>query len=130
MESCYPFDFHLYNNDVKITLGRIYISKKLAKALIVKFLKRENIFVEVMEECLLANPNLKNVCDVLENMTKGNQFMLKDCLISSDRIFTWSNARKHHIGDRDFFWYRTFLGKWRPEDIGSKIIVVDEINLK
>ena len=130
MENRYPFDFHLYSNEVKITPGKIYISKKLAKALIVKFLKRENIFVEVMEECLLAHPNLKNVCDVLENMTKGNQFMLKDCLIFSDRTFSWPNARKHHIGDIDLFWYRTFFRKWRLETIGCKLIVVDGINLK
>lgn len=79
------------------------ISQKMAKALIVKFLKRERIFYEMMIECMLYHPMLKNVNDVLNNMTIEGTF-LYDCLYSSRRMFAWDRAQRYHIENIDKYW--------------------------
>ena len=105
----YPFDF-IPKSDICLGIHKMDISRKLAKALIIKFLKRERVFYEVMIECMLYHPRLKTVDDVLNNMTESNTY-LYDSLFSSARMFSWNMAQRYHIGNEDGFWIR-LKDKW------------------
>lgn len=98
----YPFDC-LDKKTKKGNIGPIHISKKLAKALIVKFLKREHAFDEMMTECMLYDKKLKSVNDVLNNMVRG-EVLLSDCLYNADRTFAWSEAQVYHKDGYGIFW--------------------------
>ena len=100
----YPFDI------LPMRKGSTTISKEMAKALIVKFLKRENIFYEVITECMLSHPQLTTVTEVLENMVKGAP-CLHYCLWYSERMFSWSDAQRYHVGNNDNYW-SDLLRKW------------------
>lgn len=97
----YPFDSLEANNA---------ITQKVAKAMIVKFLKREGCFKEVITECLLAHRQLKTVEDALNNMA-ARHHRLEECLFWSDRIFPWEDAKIYHKGNWDGYW-RHLRDKW------------------
>lgn len=109
----YPFDMIDPNK-------RYCISRKLAKALIVKFLKRERIFKELVTECLLYHRHLKTVDDVLENMTHPSQ-LLYECLFYSKNIFSWEGAKWYHIGNEDYYWTE-LKEKWENL-VGHQIMI-------
>lgn len=91
----YPFD--------NIPLQDGYVSKKYAKALIIKFLKRERIFKELIAECISYHPFLSTPKDVLDNMVKGTPYLCQ-CLLPS-RIFSWYGAELYyHQGKIDDYW--------------------------
>lgn len=79
----YPFDI-LNSKDT--------VTRKEAKSLIIKFLKREGCFKEMMSECMLYH-HFKTVDQVLDNMV--STAYLCDCLFYSDRIFPWEYAKTH-----------------------------------
>lgn len=121
----YPFDFNkgVYKSKLKV-------SKKLAKALIVKFLKREHIFKEMVTECMLWDNSLKTVDDVLDRMVQGNPYLMQ-CLYYSERTFVWSQAKIYHKENLDAFWNR-LKDKWAcaidvhgSEEFRSNSIMVD-----
>jgi hypothetical protein len=80
----YPFDI-LNSKDT--------VTRKEAKALIIKFLKRERCFKEMITECLNYHLHLHTVDEILDNMTDA--FSLDECLFYSDRIFPWEYAKTH-----------------------------------
>jgi len=121
----YPFDAQNYI-DLKCNSCEVHISKKLAKALIVKFLKSQHTFKEFITECQLSNKKLKTVETILNNMVKGKPF-LSDCLLDSDRSFTWVGAKVYHECDNDYFWSNLYdeFKVLVMESFDNKTVIVD-----
>jgi predicted AAA+ superfamily ATPase len=67
----YPFDI-LNDKDT--------VTRKEAKVLIVKFLKREHCFKEMITECLRYHTHLHSIDEILDNMTDA--FSLDECFYS------------------------------------------------
>lgn len=111
MEYKQPYPFDKLNVD--------FVSKKLAKALIVKFLKRERIFYEMITECMLYH-GFNRVEDVLNNMTLGNP-LLYECLYYASNTFPWEGAKRYHIGNKDKYWLKLMI-KWENL-VGHHIMV-------
>lgn len=111
MEYKQPYPFDKLNVDL--------VSKKLAKALIVKFLKRERIFYEMITECMLYH-GFNRVEDVLDNMTHGNP-LLYECLFYASHTFPWEGAKRYHIGNKDRYWSKLIF-KWEKL-VGHHIMV-------
>ena len=92
----YPFDI----------IKEASVTRKQAKALIVKFLKREGCFNDVITDCMRCHPYLETVDDVLNQLT--GTFFLKDCLYLSSVMFRWDSSITHDYGYwldvRDRWW--------------------------
>ena len=97
----YPFE-RLKDNET--------ITRKEAKAFIVKFLKREGCFKEMVSECMLSH-HFNTVEEVLNNMVKTSY--LDDCLFYADRIFSWESAKIYHVANRDGYWSKLRDGWWK-----------------
>ena len=96
------------------------ITRKEAKALIVKFLKREGCFKEMMSECMLYH-HFKTVDQVLNNMV--NTADLCDCLFYSDRTFPWGNAKTHSRT----YWSELRDKWWKKLNYPAKMINIKRI---
>jgi len=96
----YPFDI-LNDKDA--------VTRKEAKALIIKFLKREHCFKEMITECLRYHTHLHSIDEILDNMTDA--FSLYECLFYSDRIFPWERATTIDKGNANGYW-RNLRDKW------------------
>lgn len=105
--------------------GEEAITQKEAKAMVVKFLKREHCFKELVTECMLAHPQLKTVEDVLNNITEIKH-PLSECLFWSDRIFPWEYAKMYHKGNWDGYWRRLRDKWWKSigSSSGESLIIV------
>ena len=92
----YPFDIIKGNG----------ITREQAKALIVKFLKREGCFNDVITDCMICHPHLETVDDVLNQLT--STYFLKNCLYLSGIMFRWDSSITHNyvywLGVRDRWW--------------------------
>lgn len=109
----YPFDI-LNSKDA--------VTRKEAKALIIKFLKRECCFKEMITECLNYHWLLHTVDEVLDNMT--DTFSLDECLFYSDRIFPWELATTIDRGNVDRFWTKLRDKWWKQIDKYNRTIVI------
>lgn len=99
----YPFDI-LNDKDT--------VTRKEAKALIIKFLKREHCFKEMITECLRCHTHLHSIDEILDNMTDA--FSLYECLFYSDRIFPWERATTIDRGNANRYWTK-LRDKWWKE---------------
>jgi hypothetical protein len=114
----YPFD---------ILSGKDTVTRKEAKALIIKFLKREHCFKEMITECLWYHPHLHSIDEVLDNMTDASS--LYECLFYSDRIFPWECATTIDRGNANKYWTKLRDKWWEQIDNPRRIkIIRDTIN--
>lgn len=114
----YPFDI-LNNKDT--------VTRKEAKALIIKFLKRERCFKEMITECLNYHLHLHTVNEILDNMTDASS--LYECLFYSDRIFPWERATTIDRGNANRYWTKLKDKWWKEVDNPRRIgIIRDTIN--
>ena len=109
----YPFDI-LNSKDT--------VTRKEAKALIIKFLKREHCFKEMITECLRCHTNLHSIDEILDNMT--DTYSLDECLFYSDRIFPWENATTIDRGNVNRFWSKLRDKWWKQIDEDNRTIEI------
>jgi hypothetical protein len=108
----YPFDI-LNDKDT--------VTRKEAKVLIVKFLKREHCFKEMITECLRYHTHLNSIDEILDNMTDA--YSLDGCLYYSDRIFPWECATTIDKGNANGYW-RNLRDKWWKQIDYSRTIKI------
>ena len=117
----YPFDI-LNDKDT--------VTRKEAKALIIKFLKREHCFKEMITECLRCHTHLHSIDEILDNMTDA--FSLYECLFYSDRIFPWERATTIDRGNANRYWTKLRDKWWKEIDYPNNPrpikIIKDTIN--
>ena len=117
----YPFD--ILNDKDTVTM-------KEAKALIIKFLKREHCFKEMITECLRCHTHLHSIDEILDNMTDA--FSLYECLFYSDRIFPWERATTIDRGNANRYWTKLRDKWWKEIDYPNNPrpikIIKDTIN--
>ena len=109
----YPFDI-LNSKDT--------VTRKEAKALIIKFLKRERCFKEMITECLNYHSHLHTVDEILDNMTDA--FSLDECLFYSERIFPWECATTIDRGNTNGFWPKLRDKWWKQIDEDNRTIEI------
>ena len=108
----------LSNYPFEILDEKTIITKKEAKALIIKFLKREGCFKEMISECMIYH-RFKTVDQVLNNMV--NTTYLCDCLFYSDRIFPWDYAKIYHRANADKYWSKLRDKWWKKLNYPAKM---------